>query len=240
LEEAIKLAAAEKEELDAEAKEKEAERLIEERGDCCKHGYDPSPHDHDICEKFMDEFMESFNVVANRGGSIVECLVGGDKEMTKKYSDIWEDPTRMKLFISYCLRLGTDAVLDGSDKRRHSARIYASDAYHFEEKIARFETNSPFGVKIAELYYADDHTLVQFLRKRIPCSCLDEKNKEVRHITKVGICWNPQCKLPDRMRVKRSGMVYCTRCRVMNYCSRECQVDHWSDHKLVCGLWRSS
>jgi hypothetical protein len=134
----------------------------------------------------------------------------------------------MKLFVSYCLDSGTDAVLDGKDD---VARIYASVAFYVEKKIARFEIN----YKMVELYYADEHTLVQFFRKRIPCSCLDEKYKEVRHITKVGICWNPQCKLPDRMRVKRSGMVYCTRCRVINYCSRECQVDAWPDHKLVCG-----
>jgi hypothetical protein len=81
----------------------------------------------------------------------------------------------MKLFVSYCLDSGTVAALDGKDD---FARIYASVAFYVEEKIARFEINFTYSAKMVELYYADEHTLVQFFRKRIPCSCLDEKYKE--------------------------------------------------------------
>lgn len=27
---------------------------------------------------------------------------------------------------------------------------------------------------------------------------------------------------------------YCTVCRIASYCSKECQVAHWKDHKLIC------
>jgi len=131
-----------------------------------------------FCEKIMDVFMEYVRSTTNRGGSILECLVEGDKKVTKKYAETWEDPIRMKLFRSYCLGIGTEAALDGCVDGRQPARTNAFFAYYFEEKIAHFDTNSSHGSKMVELYYADEHTLVRFFRKRIPCSCLDESTKK--------------------------------------------------------------
>mmetsp|Transcript_9212 Transcript_9212/g.18522 ORF Transcript_9212/g.18522 Transcript_9212/m.18522 type:complete len:105 (+) Transcript_9212:573-887(+) len=78
----------------------------------------------------------------------------------------------------------------------------------------------------------DDHTLVSFFRKRITCSCLDKKHKEVKSIKKMGLCNNKKCPLGGK--VERSKMVYCTRCSVAYYCSRDCQEAAWSDHREVC------
>jgi hypothetical protein len=83
------------------------------------------------------------------------------------------------------------------------------------------------------LWSADEHTLVKYLRKNIPCKCLDEKYKEVKSITKMGVCFNSQCSIPDRM-VERKSMLYCTRCRQVNYCSAECQKAAWPEHKELC------
>lgn len=77
------------------------------------------------------------------------------------------------------------------------------------------------------------HTLVQFLRKRIPCSCLKQKRKEVKSVVKMGRCCHRQCALPDRMAVKNT-MVYCTKCKLANYCSRQCQEADWKMHKQLC------
>ena len=51
---------------------------------------------------------------------------------------------------------------------------------------------------------------------------------------KIGICNNLECPLPDRLRVKRSGMVYCAKCNHVNYCNRECQKSDWKRHKEYC------
>ena len=77
------------------------------------------------------------------------------------------------------------------------------------------------------------HTLVQFLRKRIPCSCLKQKRKEVKSITKMGRCCRRACPLPNRMTAKNT-MVYCTKCKLANYCSRQCQEADWKMHKQLC------
>jgi hypothetical protein len=82
-------------------------------------------------------------------------------------------------------------------------------------------------------FYSDDHTLVSFYRKRVTCSCLDAKHKEVKSINKMGYCNNDQCPLPGR-RAERKDMVYCILCGYANYCSRECQEAAWPEHKGIC------
>jgi hypothetical protein len=66
--------------------------------------------------------------------------------------------------------------------------------------------------------------------------CLDEKYKEVKSITKMGVCCNPKCSLPGR-KVERKGMLHCIRCRLHYYCSRECQEADWPVHKKLCDTY---
>eukprot|EP00986_Skeletonema_menzelii_P013044 scaffold7396_cov127-Skeletonema_menzelii.AAC.7 len=80
------------------------------------------------------------------------------------------------------------------------------------------------------------HTLVSFLKKRIPCSCLDEKYKEVKSIPKIGLCCNHGCSLPFG-KTERSLTECCSRCRTANYCSRKCQVAAWPGHKVECTFY---
>ena len=91
--------------------------------------------------------------------------------------------------------------------------------------------------KIKELFVADEHTLVRYIQKHIPCSCLDAKYEEVRGVKKIGLCSNPQCKIPDHV-AERSTMLCCTRCRRVNYCSAECQEVNWPWHKEFCEAMR--
>jgi hypothetical protein len=139
---------------------------------------------------------------------------------------------------------GTTFILDG---KRDAAclcavfalltkNIYADMSGDGQEMIVKIES-VPDHQKLIELFDGDEHTLVQFFRKQIPCSCLDEKYKEVKFITKMGVCYNEGCPLPDRKAV-RSKMLRCTGCqtsRSVNYCSRECQEANWHVHKKCCG-----
>ena len=57
--------------------------------------------------------------------------------------------------------------------------------------------------------------------------------EEVKNITKMDICNNIHCNLPNRT-TERSNTMYCSRCRCVAYCSRECQNADWSMHKRCC------
>ena len=138
--------------------------------------------------------------------------------------------------MSFFLNEGTKYVLQGNNETmaRHSA-IMAS---HFEQsmKMASGKRAQVLPAKIAELLRGDMKTLVTYYRQRIPCDCLDKKYEEVKSVTKLGFCCNVACPIPDRM-VERKKMLYCTQCRETNYCSRECQVAHWPDHKEGCAKY---
>ena len=120
--------------------------------------------------------------------------------------------------------------------RQTSAGTAACFASYYESRLALTLNKIPYFSRAMELYGGDEHSIVRFLRKRIPCKCLDEKYKEAKSTTKMGICFNPGCSFHDG-RVERKGMLYCTRCNDANYCSRECHVAHWPRHKKWCEQW---
>jgi hypothetical protein len=129
---------------------------------------------------------------------------------------------------------GTQHILEGYNDVAHDNAYFAryiqqSTAVELHKTQALI--NWP---KIENLTIRDDeHTLVKFFWRRIPCSCLDEKYEEVKHITKIGTCYNPQCKFPGG-KLERRKTMYCSRSRLVTYCSRGCQKADWSTHKSYC------
>jgi hypothetical protein len=92
--------------------------------------------------------------------------------------------------------------LSSSSHSHHSQQSY------YSRSDSGGTTNSSSGShhshRIAGLRHADEHILINFFRRRIPCSCLDERYRQIRS------------------KVKRSAMLYCTHCYEPYYCSHEC------------------
>ena len=205
----------------------------------CRHGVEPLSSSTDICIRFAFAFGESFDIRcdinATDGGylSLSQCLIEAQKDTSDELANVWIDSAKLTLTTSFFLCDGTQAVLEGNYKH---ARDCATIVRFLEQHIAvalkqtQALVNWP---KIRECFRADLHTLVQFFGRRIPCSCLDEKYQEMKHITKVGHCYNLQCSIPDE-EVERCKTKYCSRCRNAAYCSRECQEAHWPRHKADC------
>jgi len=264
LEEAIKLAAAEKEALEAAAAEKEetSKRLAQKHGNGCDHGYvkteDPrimvdfantfmsatgdgcdhgyvTTEDHCIIVDFAKTFTSGF-IAAGADANMADRFDAAEKATWEKYyPEVWEDPSKLKLVASHFIAIGTRKVCKGNIE---NAQFFASLACFFEECIAAcfHQTKAMMdAAKMLELARADEHTLVKYLRKSIPCNCLDGKFKQVKSITKIGMCCNPQCHMPDQI-VERRTMFTCTRCRDANYCSPECQEAAWPSHKKICDM----
>ena len=234
LEEAIKLAAAEKEALEAGAGEKKESpktkgKII--RPCQCGHGYVPG-EDHFTIDGFAQTFWSTFNQRENFC-NLAERMRAAYEAVHEKYPGTPQDTYKVKLVVALYLSQGTQMVLQGD---LQSARLFAFLAYHFQDYIAVYLDENKATIdtlKQVELLRTDEHTLVKYLRKNIPCSCLDEKYKEVKSVTKMGVCDNLECSLPKHM-AKRSKMLYCNGCRVVSYCSRECQKAAWPKHKEHC------
>eukprot|EP00986_Skeletonema_menzelii_P012959 scaffold7325_cov153-Skeletonema_menzelii.AAC.4 len=187
-----------------------------------------------ICLQFVSTFRREFYEYADRDNVTIVFALKTAKTVTEaEFAEVWNDPAKLEIVLSVFLGIGTQAVLDGKD---NAAREIATFARYFEQCIAvELKESQAFIAwpKIEEAYGADLHTLVKFFRHRIPCSCLDEKYEEVKSITKLGVCYNPQCTIPYEQ-LERSKTMYCSRCRCTTYCSRECQEAGWKAHKPFC------
>lgn len=197
----------------------------------CDHGHGSRAID----EKVLD-FIRAFNSAFH---AAEESLVNATKVVSRRYATVWLDSAKMKAVVSYLVCKATENALRGAE--RGSAGYCAALAYFFEHHIAVGMNNTEEAIaslnsqKAFELHAADnnDRVLVSFLRKRIPCKCLDEKYNEMKTRPKLGICSNPECPLPGR-KAERSKMFYCTQCSCAYYCSSECQTVDWPEHKEEC------
>ncbi len=210
LEEAIKLASAEKEALG-----------------CC-HGYGKAEAD---IGAFANTFISYLCSDDELG--LYEGLTAATTAIKLKYSHVWHNVSKLKMVVSFFASAGTQCFLEGDFD---NARFLTAIACHFCNISSMMSGDqATIKSKMFELFQCDEHTLVKYLRQNIPCSCLDDKYEEVKSITKMGVCFNSQCNLPNR-EVERSKMLSCARCGDANYCSRECQKAAWPEHKELCNL----
>ena len=196
----------------------------------CRHGYPQvSPDNCKVCCDFIDAFIAAF--LSQDSCNFKDQFTTATKATAEEYAEVYS--SKLDTVISSLLFGGTRHILNGDSRK---AQLFAFLACYFEDfmAIGVHKTKATLrSTKLAELSSADDHTLVSFYRKRIPCDCLDEKYKEVKSIKKMGRCVNLYCSHPDG-RVERSKMFSCTRCGVANYCSVECQKVDWKDHRVQC------
>ena len=210
LEEAIKLAAVEEQEM-----------KVKEKGNCT-HGYNPSSRfQARFCEDYLKTFTESYhastptrgNSQSDRVRSFVEAFSTASSASTMTTNGS-RDLSNKQCINPFCLAEGTKFILDekSDDARLPALLALITKSAHTDGKDVLLDCQ-----KMLELFDGDEHTLFQFFRKRIPCSCLDEKYKQVKSIPKMGICYNDNCPLPDHMAI-RSKMLRCTQCSNINYC----------------------
>ena len=194
----------------------------------CQHGLvNLSAEEEKICLEFINAYIATLNSRED----IAEGFFAAFHATKDKYFDVYL--SKLDEVISIILNNGAQLILEGDND---CAQQYASIACYFEEWIAvNVHKNQATlrWAKIIELESADDNTLVSYYRKRIPCSCLDEKYKEVKSVKKMGLCYNSTCSHPED-RVERSKMFSCTRCGNANYCSVECQKANWKIHRQFC------
>jgi hypothetical protein len=181
--------------------------------------------------KFDLAFTDAYN---DAGGVLNSKIITAYHTTMDTFTDVWNSEAAMKFIALHFMSAGTGCLLGGDTK---AASHYASIAYFFDQHVVcnlRKDRPTMNWPKMNELYFdPDEHTLVSFFKKRISCSCLDDMYEQVKSVKKLGICYNVNCPLPDHKAI-RSFTKCCSRCRRVNYCSRECQEDNWQSHKIFC------
>lgn len=152
----------------------------------CQHGFGTQAFPGwRICDTFMGEFMNGFNASGRHDDQDLRAATDSTYE---KYSNVWNDASKLEWVISCFVANGTRYILDGTGgdggEDKHATKDYAIIAYYLEQYIAVMLRKSQDKVdweKIRELQVDNnpsEHVLVSFYQKRNPCSCLSRKYKE--------------------------------------------------------------
>ena len=204
----------------------------------CSHGWkldEYSPGGD--CDKFIDTTLDVFapGAVDNKGlGELIDKAIIATEQ---KHMNVWEDSSKLQWIASAFL--GVEAgILKGKTLSTNSLLLPAF-AEFIQQYIACSLNESQPSInfhKIKDIRLADERRLVSYLKKRIPCSCLDAKYQRVKLLPKMGVCDGPKCNL-FYQKVEICSMMSCESCRRSHYCSRSCQKDHWHSHKVTCKEW---
>lgn len=198
----------------------------------CRHGCGTLPEPGSAVCRFM-ECLEDLLVGNTTPAEWREISV-------QQHHQVWTDATLQKSTIDVMLRVGTNTILsDQEETVTRAITVVFGIAIllleHYEEQsdlshrenitVARNNSHREEG----NLIGGGERDALRFYAKRISCSCLKEKYTQAKKsLPKIGAC--DHC---NRTRERKYLMV-CGRCKLPQYCCRECQVSNWPGHKFFC------
>jgi hypothetical protein len=169
----------------------------------------------DLISEFMYEFDGAWMQHLNTGVCLARCFQLGIDATRKDFADVLKDVTKFDEVLSRYSGFAAKKLLNDDD-RNIEAHYVACIIFFLEEYKACLLTDPPQAnfnyTLLHELFGSDDHTLVSFVRNRIPCRCLEDKYNQVKSMPKMGRCCNIECALPDRIKAE---MFRCTQCRMI-------------------------
>jgi len=80
-------------------------------------------------------------------------------------------------------------------------------------------------------YSRDVHTergRINLMAREIPCDCLEEQRIAAKSLAKVAMCYFCWNEFP------KQAMLRCKGCELEQYCSQECSIKAWPEHKVYC------
>ena len=84
-----------------------------------------------------------------------------------------------------------------------------------------------WGLTMSATY--NNRDLLKFFRKRMSCKCLKKMHLEARKtLPKLGVCHN--CEVVK----ERESLMVCSRCKIYQFCSRDCHVAASPEHRPYC------
>ena len=185
---------------------------------------------------FIDAFF--IDCLFGEGSSLAE---GKGKHVVDNLSDsfgtqlaVWNDDSHRKMAKDLLLGIGTIMILGNEEKiltvpKEIAYAVMVLENYDGNGDIDSTMTTRYVSAKARDLRSSRD--VLKFYRKRLSCSCLKHKHLLARKTTpKMGACYNcGQTK-------NRAMLSVCSKCRISQYCSRDCQIADWPEHKEHCDI----
>ena len=182
----------------------------------CNHGYTvdiPDDPSHPV-STFIDSFF----------------AIGGDWwKSLNSHTKVWNDDNYRNLTTDILLNIGANLLLNGNTKDVPldiASAIVLLDHYKETKSMNEVYLTRSVSAKGRDLRCGNMRDVLKFFSKRTSCSCMKKMYSEARKtLPKVGKCYH--CKEVK----ERALLSVCSKCRVAQYCSRECQVAHWPEHE---------
>ena len=190
----------------------------------------PIPDDHPV-SNFMDQYY--INIDNNRMPTADNL-----RNLLETHKEVWNNKSYRALAIGILIRIGTNDLLekrcDVSWPLCFAQSIVLLEHYNgTEDDLDSILYNPVVRSKWNDIHpelITNERDALKFFRKRVSCKCLKKMHLEARKtIPKLGMCWC--CCNKEH---ERSALFVCSRCKVQQYCSRECQVKAWPEHKRQC------
>jgi hypothetical protein len=147
----------------------------------------------------------------------------------EKYSNLLDKGT-----VAVSFAVAADSVLK---KDYNMARIAATNGLMLDSGLMLGSSGvSPVNEAILnwaqdEKKIFSDRGLICWLKKKIPCPCLNEAMREaIENLPKSGHCGAHDCGII----LPKAELLTCSGCKISEYCSRECQKTDWEMHKDFC------
>ena len=198
----------------------------------CDHGHAVILADDHPVSSFMDQFYINLR---HKRMTVAENL----RALFESHTRIWNNEMGKEIVLDILVHIGTNMLLskwvDIANPLCVAQSIVVLEKYNGTKDIDLVLDKRAVGSKWRDLKNGSGsirRDALKFYRKRTSCKCLKKMHLEARKTTpKVGFCW--YCK-EEKDRVLLS---VCSRCMVDQYCSRECQVADWSEHKKDCDAY---
>ena len=157
----------------------------------------------------------------------------------KTHQEVWMNESNREVLVHTLLRIGSNMLLSEDDGNTDSALAMAEtiallEQYGRTSSIELTFCGKATATKLRDLNSSSSgrRDALKFFRKRTSCKCLKKMHLEARKtIPKVGKCFH--CKVVK----ERALLSVCNICMVEQYCSRECQLAAWPEHKKHCDIF---
>lgn len=144
-------------------------------------------------------------------------------------SDVWRDADNRNMIKDQIVSFAVGYLVESQACDIKLAICLAALVLSLEMENNYDLSKGDTAIMAQDLVDGGERELTKFFKKRIQCSCLDEKWKQVKkRQPKLGVCVH--CNQQKR----RSELMLCTRCRAGQYCSKECQLADVPRHKDCC------
>ena len=209
------------------------------------------------CQEVLDEYLAEFNERMSSIQPMPRESYPSREEMLdfamKRYDEIMNASKNKALsnrgaldcdeIARHAFACSAKRIMDGGDEDfldGHNGIILGLYCHYIAGKVsppsdAFTHANERFNVYLRRL----DRTLrgaTRVLAKHLPCRCMKDRKPLSNPVgRKIKRCDNGEC---GKFKLSKD-LKDCSACKMVCYCSKECQSSDWKDHKNDCKLMRS-